>query len=101
MKGKTEVEMYHGEGSFLKVYPRDISRHYPEGKLNFVIYSKPSLIQFSSNTSSVEKIVDSNEIEPLLITGIQIKAKKCWSIILFYLFLKKIGHFWRFQLILI
>lgn len=22
MKGKTEVEMYHGEGSFLKVYPR-------------------------------------------------------------------------------
>lgn len=77
MKGKTEVEMYHGECSFLKVYPRDISRHYPEGKLNFVIYSKPSLIQFSSNTSSVEKIVDSNEIEPLLITGIQIKAKKC------------------------
>lgn len=77
MKGKTEVEMYHGEGSFLKVYPRDISRYYPEGKLSFVVYSKPSLIQFSNSNSFVEKIVDSNEIEPLLITGIQIKAKKC------------------------
>jgi hypothetical protein len=29
MKGKTEVEMYHGEGSFLKIYPRDVSRSYP------------------------------------------------------------------------
>lgn len=53
MKGKTEVEMYHGEGSFLKVYPREISRHFPEGKLNFVVYSKPSLLQFSNNVSNV------------------------------------------------
>jgi hypothetical protein len=53
MKGKTEVEMYHGEGDFLKVYPREISRHYPKGKLGFVVYSKPSILQFSNNASSV------------------------------------------------
>lgn len=53
MKGKTEVEMYHGEGAFLKVYPREISRHYPEGKLSFVVYSKPSILKFSNNASSV------------------------------------------------
>jgi hypothetical protein len=76
MKGKTEVEMYHGEGSFLKVFPRDVSRNYAEGKINFVIYSKPSLIQFSSSSSGVEKTVDSNLIEPLLIKDISIRAKK-------------------------
>lgn len=76
MKGKTEVELYHGEGAFLKVYPRDVSRSYPEGKLNFVVYSKPSMLKFSSNASVVEKIVDSNLIEPMLIKDISIKAKK-------------------------
>jgi len=55
MKGKTEVELYHGEGSFLKVYPREVSRGYPEGKINFVIYAKPSVLQFTSNNSSLEK----------------------------------------------
>lgn len=76
MKGKTEVEMYHGEGSFLKVYPRDVSRSYPEGKINFVIYSKASMIKFSSNASVMEKIVESSLIEPLLISDVSIKAKK-------------------------
>jgi hypothetical protein len=76
MKGKTEVEMYHGEGSFLKIYPRDVSRSYPEGKINFVIYSKPSLVQFSSSSSGVEKTVESSLIEPLLIKDISIRAKK-------------------------
>ena len=28
MQGKTEVEMYHGEASFLKIYPRDVSRQF-------------------------------------------------------------------------
>jgi hypothetical protein len=62
MKGKTEIEMYHGEGSFLKIYPREVSRSYPAGKLNFVIYSKQSMLSFSSNSSSLEKIVDSDLI---------------------------------------
>lgn len=70
------MEMYHGEGSFLKVYPRDVSRSYPEGKISFVIYSKPSLVQFSSSSSGVERIAESDQIEPLLIKDVVIRAKK-------------------------
>ena len=68
--------MYHGDGSFLKVYPRDVSRHYPEGKVHFVVYSKPSMIKFSSNSTSMERVVNSEEIEPLIISDLTIRAKK-------------------------
>lgn len=76
MKGKTEVELYHGEGSFQKVYPRDVSRYYPHGKINFVVYTKPSMLKFSSNASSLEQLVKSDQIEPLLIKDLAIRAKK-------------------------
>jgi len=45
--------MYHGEASFLKVYPREVSRGFAGGKLNFVVYTKPSLLKFSSNSSGL------------------------------------------------
>ncbi len=45
--------MYRGQGSFLKVYPKDVSRSYPKGIVNFVIYAKPSLLQFSNNASNL------------------------------------------------
>lgn len=76
MKGKTEVELYHGEGTFLKVYPREVSRSYPSGKLNFLIYAKPSVLRFSSNNSLLEREVESSLIQPLLLEDISIKAKK-------------------------
>lgn len=76
MKGKTEVEMYHGEAAFLKVYPRDVSRSYPSGKLNFLIYAKPNTLTFASSTSSLEAVVDCSLIEPLLISDLSIRAKK-------------------------
>ena len=60
----------------MKIYPREVSRGYPNGKLNFVIYAKPSVLQFSSNNSSLEREVDSSLIEPLLIKDISIRAKK-------------------------
>lgn len=44
MKGKTEVELYKGEAWFEKIYARDVSRAYPDGKVNLVIYAKPSAI---------------------------------------------------------
>lgn len=62
MKGKTEVEMYHGEASFLKIYPREVSRGYNGGVLNFVVYTKPSLLKFSNNSSGLEKIINSELI---------------------------------------
>lgn len=60
----------------MKIYPRDVSRAYPQGKINFVVYSKPSLIQFSSSSSGVEKLVESDLIEPLLVKDVTIRAKK-------------------------
>lgn len=66
MKGKTEVELYNGEASFLKLYARDVSRSYRDGKVNIVIYPKPSTLVYSSS-GSVESYVDSNQIEPLLL----------------------------------
>jgi hypothetical protein len=76
MKGKTEVELYHGEGTFPKIYPREVSRSYPDGKLSFVVYAKPSVLKFTSNNSSLEKEIDSSLIEPLLLKDVVIKAKR-------------------------
>ena len=53
-----------------------MSRAFSDGKLNFVIYAKPSVLQFTSNSSSLEKEVNSNLIEPLLLKDITIRAKK-------------------------
>jgi hypothetical protein len=76
IKGKTEVDLYHGEATYQKVYPRDVSRQYSEGKVNLVIYPKSSLIQFSSSASTLESRVRSEEIEPLMLKDITIRAKK-------------------------
>ena len=68
--------MFHGEGSFLKIYPREVSRGFADGKINFVIYAKPSVLKFRNNNSSLETEVDSSLIKPLLIKDICIRAKK-------------------------
>lgn len=75
MKGKTEVELYKGEASFAKIYAREVSRVYPEGKINLVIYSKPTTLLYSGS-SSYELTINSEEIRPLVIEDIIIKAKK-------------------------
>lgn len=76
MKGQTEVELYHGEAAFRKIYSREVSRKHPGGRLNFVVYAKPSLLQFSTNSSYLEKNVDCNDIEPLILRDICIMSKK-------------------------
>lgn len=76
MQGKTEVELYHGEASFLKIYPRDVSRQFENGKVDIIIYPKPSLIRFSTEAGTVEQRVDADLIEPLLVKDVTIRAKK-------------------------
>lgn len=76
MQGKTEVELYHGEASFLKIYPRDVSRQFENGKIDIIIYPKPSLIKFSTEAGMVEQRVNADEIEPLIIKDVTIRAKK-------------------------
>ena len=76
MQGKTEVDLYHGEASFVRIHPRDVSRNLPNGKINILIYPKPSLIKFTSSASCLEQWINAEEIEPLLVKDIVIRAKK-------------------------
>lgn len=69
------MELYKGEASFVKIYAREVSRVYPEGKINIVIYSKPSTLLYSGS-NSFELTVNSEEIKPLIIEDVTIKAKK-------------------------
>lgn len=54
MKGKTESELYHGEGSYTKIYSRDVSRFYPDGKLNVVVYPKESALKYCQGSNGLE-----------------------------------------------
>jgi hypothetical protein len=46
------------------------------GKISIVVYPKPSLVRFSNSSSSLEEIVKAEEIEPVVIRDITIRAKK-------------------------
>jgi len=60
------VELYKGEAAFAKIYARDVSRVYPEGKINLVIYSKPSALLYSGS-NPIEIAINSDDIQPLII----------------------------------
>jgi len=53
-----------------------VSRIYKGGKVNFVIYPGLSLLKYSGNTSILESKVNFDEIEPLIIKDLTIRAKK-------------------------
>ncbi len=52
------MDLYHGAGEFLKVYPGDVSRNFPGGTINLVIYPKPSLLKFTGEATIYEEIID-------------------------------------------
>jgi hypothetical protein len=53
-----------------------VSRQFENGKVDIIIYPKPSLIQFSTSADMLEQRVNADEIEPLLIKDVTIRAKK-------------------------
>lgn len=59
----------------MKLYARDVSRIYPQGKVNLVIYAKPYALKYAGSSSS-ELTIESQEIRPLVIRDLVIKAKK-------------------------
>ena len=67
--------MYHGVASFQKLAIRDVSRTYPGKTLNLVIYAKPTILAYSGDSGLLGK-VDFDSIEPLVIPGVVVKAKK-------------------------
>ena len=76
LKGKTEVGLYHGEAEFNKIYTKDISRTFPNGRVNIVVYAKPSMLVYDGLTSEYEQHIDEERVEPLVIQEVIIKAKK-------------------------
>lgn len=62
---------------------RDVSRIYLNKTVNFVVYPKPTVLRYSGE-SSIEEHVDFSLIEPLIIHGVSIKAKKReWRMIVY------------------
>ena len=59
----------------MKIYARDVSRIHPQGKVNLVIYTKPSTILYAGG-NNLETPVNSEEVQPLIIPDLTIKAKK-------------------------
>lgn len=51
IKRIAEVELYHGQASFNKIYPKDISRTFKNGRSNIIIYRKPSFLVYQSHNS--------------------------------------------------
>ena len=76
LKGKTEIDLYHGETSFHKIYFRDISKKYALGTLNLIVYVKPSLLQIGVGNSILEKEVDWADIQPLVLSNIVVLSKR-------------------------
>lgn len=56
LKGKLEAELYHGQGEFVKLSPRDVSRGFAGKKVTLVVYAKPSLLQYSGESSLERRI---------------------------------------------
>jgi len=54
LKGKTEIEFYKGEANFEKIYAREVSRIYPQGKVTIVIYPKPLSLKYSTQGPNEE-----------------------------------------------
>ncbi|MCB0368409.1 MAG: hypothetical protein KDD45_02965 [Bdellovibrionales bacterium] len=75
VKGKIEAELYHGSTSFVKMACRDVSRSFVNKTVNLVVYPKPTVLKYSGE-SSIEEYIDYSLIEPLIIHGVSIKAKK-------------------------
>lgn len=74
LKGRTSSEIYNGEGKFVKMSSKSISRPYQGRVVNFVVYPRPSLLKY--HCGSDENLINIDLIEPLLIENICVKAKK-------------------------
>lgn len=59
----------------MKLYARDVSKFYTDGKVNFVIYTKPSILRYTNN-DSFDVMVESEDVKPLIIRDLMIKAKR-------------------------
>jgi hypothetical protein len=55
---------------------REVSSYYIGGTVNFVIFPKQPSFSYNVKESSLEKVVDYEQIKPLVIRDVTIRAKK-------------------------
>ena len=76
MGGKIEVDLYHGEAEFKRIFPSDITRRYSADPIKIIIYPKGSVLKFTNAGEEHEREINPDEIEPLVINDVTVKAKK-------------------------
>lgn len=54
---------------------RDVSRGFVNKEVNVVVYPKPTVLKYSGE-SSIEENIDFSLVEPLIIHGVSVKAKR-------------------------
>jgi hypothetical protein len=72
--GQTEIDLFKGSATFIKIYAKEVSRGLRKGCINLVIYARPSLVSYCDSLSGL--VVNSEDIEPLVIEGVVVRAKK-------------------------
>ena len=70
------MDLYRGESEFRKIFPSDITRYFPGGKMHIVIYPRPSILSPPQELPKGERLVECDEIEPLIISNVTVKSKK-------------------------
>ena len=75
IEGLTSVELYHGKGSFSKIFFHEISSNLPKGKMNLAIYVKPGFEKGDCQERS-SSYIDWKMIKPLIIKNICVLSKK-------------------------
>ena len=75
LKGQTEVELYEGQAALSKIYLRDISKPYPGGKINLVLYCKPSVLVYPGNLF-YQAHVASEDVRPRILENVVVRSKK-------------------------
>lgn len=76
MKGFIEKDLINGSASFEKIQIKEVTSHFRNGWIFFVVYPKcansPNNILLSGN----ENIVNGQKIKPLILEKVIVKAKK-------------------------
>eukprot|EP01016_Furgasonia_blochmanni_P013201 TRINITY_DN1668_c0_g1_i4.p1 TRINITY_DN1668_c0_g1~~TRINITY_DN1668_c0_g1_i4.p1 ORF type:complete len:597 (+),score=195.43 TRINITY_DN1668_c0_g1_i4:134-1924(+) len=76
LKGFVEKDLVHGSASFEKIQIKEVTSHFRNGWVFFVIFPKVSAFGNLVTSSTNSNVVDYTKIKPLIIDKVIVKAKK-------------------------
>ena len=79
LKGSVEKDLLNGSADFEKVQIKEVTSHFRNGWVFFVVYAKmPSIFAKTQKNNEKNEIieVDFMEIKPLILEQVTVKAKK-------------------------